>query len=229
LPHTDFDIFSTLEDAQKKRNPWDFIKYGEEEEGFPGDSGPSNEVPGQWASLTKAGGAASVRFSIPVYHPCIFGMNDSIIIRQDPNNCDDIVAANPDSHVRSPYGRASGKTLTMFDTEATAIVHISLEAQYGEVGAIKWPDGTMWVKRDCNWFAGDYVATPPFRGSASVKCHQEGCTVTCMREDAANVTGIAVGNTLTLPDMTGNGGLDMMLESINWEGSDEWRRTPPIP
>merc|ERR1719161_1167356 len=119
----------------------------------------------------------------------------------------------------------------MFDAYAEAITNITLKNDYGDVGAIKWPDKTLWVKQECYWFAGDYEAQPKWDGSSSVKCRQIGCEVTCMKESTENITGSAIGNKLSLPEMQGTGSLDGKLETVNWATSnnDVWKRAPPIP
>ena len=48
----DFDIYSTLKDAQNDKNPWKFASGNVANIGFPGDSGPTKKTTNQWNSLT---------------------------------------------------------------------------------------------------------------------------------------------------------------------------------
>jgi len=53
--HHDFEIFSTLKDAEKMRNPWKACNYNDRGVAFPRDCGPRGHVGGQWNSLTRGG------------------------------------------------------------------------------------------------------------------------------------------------------------------------------
>eukprot|EP00929_Paragymnodinium_shiwhaense_P081617 TRINITY_DN4275_c0_g1_i6.p1 TRINITY_DN4275_c0_g1~~TRINITY_DN4275_c0_g1_i6.p1 ORF type:complete len:319 (+),score=63.51 TRINITY_DN4275_c0_g1_i6:57-1013(+) len=55
--HTDFDIYSTLDDATANTNAWTSCNADDAGIGFPRDCGPSAAVGGQWTSLTRGGQA----------------------------------------------------------------------------------------------------------------------------------------------------------------------------
>jgi len=61
--HHDFDIYSSLSDAQNNRNPWRFCNYNDPGIAFPRDCGPSGARGGIWTSLTK-GGIQDYRYSV---------------------------------------------------------------------------------------------------------------------------------------------------------------------
>jgi len=50
---SDFNMFSTFEDAKSDKNPWTFCNYNAP--GYPRDCGPSGYVPYEWNSLTNGG------------------------------------------------------------------------------------------------------------------------------------------------------------------------------
>jgi len=60
----DFDIFSTLADAEARTNAWAFCNYGDQGIGFPRDCGPSGGSGGNWNSLTRGG--QHVEYSIRI-------------------------------------------------------------------------------------------------------------------------------------------------------------------
>ena len=53
--HVDFDLFSTMEDAENGVNKWQFCNFNDREIGFPRDCGPTGRVSGEWNSLTRGG------------------------------------------------------------------------------------------------------------------------------------------------------------------------------
>eukprot|EP00929_Paragymnodinium_shiwhaense_P081613 TRINITY_DN4275_c0_g1_i11.p2 TRINITY_DN4275_c0_g1~~TRINITY_DN4275_c0_g1_i11.p2 ORF type:complete len:227 (+),score=30.52 TRINITY_DN4275_c0_g1_i11:34-714(+) len=55
--HTDFDIYSSLDDAIADTKAWTFCNADDTGIGFPRDCGPSAAVGGQWTSLTRGGQA----------------------------------------------------------------------------------------------------------------------------------------------------------------------------
>ena len=59
---TDFQLYSTFEDALEDTNPWTFCNYDEDGTGFPRECGPSGRARNQWNSLTKNG--RNVTYSI---------------------------------------------------------------------------------------------------------------------------------------------------------------------
>ena len=55
---TDFNLYSTFEDAKKETNPWTFCNYNSNEVGFPRDCSPEEAEAAtlQWNSLTDVHG-----------------------------------------------------------------------------------------------------------------------------------------------------------------------------
>merc|ERR1712194_606352 len=52
---TDFNLFSTVKDAQNNTNPWTFCNYNDPGIGSPRDCGPTGYVPSEWNSLNRGG------------------------------------------------------------------------------------------------------------------------------------------------------------------------------
>jgi hypothetical protein len=52
---SDFNLFSSLEDAVNNANPWTYCNYNDQGIGFPRDCGPTGWVPGQWNSVRRGG------------------------------------------------------------------------------------------------------------------------------------------------------------------------------
>eukprot|EP00808_Paulinella_micropora_P030486 g10498.t1 len=81
LPHTDFDVYSSLADALADRNPWQFFNGDDSGVGFPRDSSPSTATADQWNSLTRGG--QQVQFSVyQVAHDlvtCSFTIDNSVL------------------------------------------------------------------------------------------------------------------------------------------------------
>jgi hypothetical protein len=57
--NTDFELYSTYEDALAGTNKWQFCNYNDQGIGFPRDCGPKSAVWGQWNSYTRGGGHAN--------------------------------------------------------------------------------------------------------------------------------------------------------------------------
>jgi len=69
---TDFNLFSTFEDALSDTNPWSFCNYNDSGIGFPRDCGPTRRVNNQWNSLSR-GGRTSVSYYVWSGNPTIGG------------------------------------------------------------------------------------------------------------------------------------------------------------
>jgi hypothetical protein len=52
---SDFNLFSTVEDALNNTNHWTFCNYNDPGIGFPRDCGPTGYVPSEWNSLNRGG------------------------------------------------------------------------------------------------------------------------------------------------------------------------------
>merc|ERR1712228_658676 len=52
---SDFNLFSSMQDAQNNANPWTFCNYNDQGIGFPRDCGPNGFVPSQWNSMRRGG------------------------------------------------------------------------------------------------------------------------------------------------------------------------------
>ncbi len=48
---TDFELYGSVKEASKQKNPWQFCNYDDEGVGFPRDCGETQETHGQWNSL----------------------------------------------------------------------------------------------------------------------------------------------------------------------------------
>jgi hypothetical protein len=51
--HTDFDIYSSYDDAIKDKNPWNACNGNDPGVGFPRDCGPTKQVGGQWTGIQR--------------------------------------------------------------------------------------------------------------------------------------------------------------------------------
>jgi len=47
---SDFNLFSSMEEAKNNQNPWTFCNYNHQWIGFPRDCGPTGPVGGEWNS-----------------------------------------------------------------------------------------------------------------------------------------------------------------------------------
>ncbi|SVD51751.1 uncharacterized protein METZ01_LOCUS404605, partial [marine metagenome] len=61
--HTDFELYSTMEDLEAETNKWSSCNYNDPGIGFPRDCGPNGVVGGQWNSLYR-GGQQHVQYDI---------------------------------------------------------------------------------------------------------------------------------------------------------------------
>jgi len=52
---TDFNLFSSFEDAKENQSPWNFCNYNDGGIGFPRDCGPNGGVGGEWNSMRRGG------------------------------------------------------------------------------------------------------------------------------------------------------------------------------
>ena len=59
---TDFELYSSKEDALAGRNPWKYCNYDDPGVGFPRDCGKTGGVGGQWNSMTR-GGRGNIKFT----------------------------------------------------------------------------------------------------------------------------------------------------------------------
>jgi len=53
--NTDFNLFSSMEDAMTNKNPWTFCNFNDPGIGFPRDCGPTEQVNSEWNSLHRGG------------------------------------------------------------------------------------------------------------------------------------------------------------------------------
>ena len=53
--NVDFNMYSTYQDAMNNQNPWSFCNFNDEQ-GFPGECGPSSKTTGQWIDSRSLGG-----------------------------------------------------------------------------------------------------------------------------------------------------------------------------
>ena len=53
--HTDFELYSTYEDALSGDSPWQFCNFDDAGVAFPRDCGPEGPLGGQWNSATRGG------------------------------------------------------------------------------------------------------------------------------------------------------------------------------
>jgi len=53
--NSDFNLFSTMDDALNDTNPWSFCNYNSGGVGFPRDCGPTAQVTNEWNSMSKGG------------------------------------------------------------------------------------------------------------------------------------------------------------------------------
>merc|ERR1712179_770820 len=51
--HTDFELYSSMEDAKAGTNPWSFCNFNHGGVGFPRDCGPTGRVDCQWSSYVR--------------------------------------------------------------------------------------------------------------------------------------------------------------------------------
>jgi hypothetical protein len=61
--HTNFDLYSSLSDAQNNRNAWQYCNGADPGVAFPRDSSPSSFTGWQWISLSNGGSRANWRFT----------------------------------------------------------------------------------------------------------------------------------------------------------------------
>jgi len=59
---TDFNLFSSFEDAQNNENPWEFCNYNDGGVGFPRDCGPTGHVSWQWNAMDNPYGVNDFAF-----------------------------------------------------------------------------------------------------------------------------------------------------------------------
>jgi len=52
---SDFNLFSSIHDAQNNENPWSYCNYNSNGIGFPRDCGPTERVVNEWNSMSKGG------------------------------------------------------------------------------------------------------------------------------------------------------------------------------
>jgi len=64
--HTDFDLYSSLEDALADRNAWQFCNGNNPNIGFPGDCGPSSGIAFQWQSFVNRQTRQNYKWSVYV-------------------------------------------------------------------------------------------------------------------------------------------------------------------
>ena len=55
--HSDFDIYSSLNDAINDQNPWQYCSFDDSDVGFPRHCSPTGAVEGLWTSLIDKYGA----------------------------------------------------------------------------------------------------------------------------------------------------------------------------
>merc|ERR1719190_85547 len=55
LRGTDFNLFSSMDDALNDANPWTYCNYNDHGIGFPRDCGPTGWVPSEWNSVRRGG------------------------------------------------------------------------------------------------------------------------------------------------------------------------------
>merc|ERR1712157_664227 len=56
LRGTDFNLFSSMDDALNDANPWTYCNYNDPGVGFPRDCGPTSWTPSEWNSVRKTWG-----------------------------------------------------------------------------------------------------------------------------------------------------------------------------
>mmetsp|Transcript_63477 Transcript_63477/g.115856 ORF Transcript_63477/g.115856 Transcript_63477/m.115856 type:complete len:108 (+) Transcript_63477:247-570(+) len=64
--HSDFDLYSSLEDALEDKNAWRFCNGNARYIGFPRDCGPRRKVTMQWQSLRHWFGQRNYKWSVHV-------------------------------------------------------------------------------------------------------------------------------------------------------------------
>mmetsp|Transcript_131350 Transcript_131350/g.213793 ORF Transcript_131350/g.213793 Transcript_131350/m.213793 type:complete len:108 (+) Transcript_131350:286-609(+) len=64
--HSDFDLYSSPEDALEDKNAWRFCNGNDRNIGFPCECGPRKKVPWQWQSLRHRGGQRNYKWSVHV-------------------------------------------------------------------------------------------------------------------------------------------------------------------
>merc|ERR1712176_1446454 len=52
---SDFNLFSSMEDALNDANPWTYCNYNDQGIGFPRDCGPTGWIPSEWNSVRRGG------------------------------------------------------------------------------------------------------------------------------------------------------------------------------
>jgi len=63
---SDFNLFSSMDDAENDTNPWQFCNYNDWGVGFPRDCGPTGPVGGEWVSMR---GHGETDFAFYLYKP----------------------------------------------------------------------------------------------------------------------------------------------------------------
>jgi len=69
--HTDFDIYSSLEDAVADKNPWKFCNGNDRNIGFPRDCGPKRHISYTWTSLNRHGSRKNYKWTALAKKPVI--------------------------------------------------------------------------------------------------------------------------------------------------------------
>lgn len=65
--HTDFELYSTYEDALTNTNPWLACNFNDRNVGFPRDCGPLNRVHNQWNAFEPVDGRHHGRYHVGFY------------------------------------------------------------------------------------------------------------------------------------------------------------------
>ncbi len=65
--HTDFEIYSTYEDALNNRNPWLYCNFNDQNVGFPRDCGPLTWTPNQWNAFEPLRNVHHGKYDVAFY------------------------------------------------------------------------------------------------------------------------------------------------------------------